>query len=95
VIDRTRPLCPYPQEAVYTGTGSINDAANFVCRDLERWSFSPGVSRAIRGNRALWLGATPASLNEMSNAIAVLSVPNQCRTVASAPKLASARGLDT
>ncbi len=31
VIDRTRPLCPYPQVAKYTGSGSINDAANFVC----------------------------------------------------------------
>jgi feruloyl esterase len=28
----TRPLCPYPQNATYTGTGSTNDAANFVCR---------------------------------------------------------------
>jgi feruloyl esterase len=33
VVDRTRPLCPYPQTAVYTGTGSINDGANFVCSD--------------------------------------------------------------
>ncbi len=30
--DRTRPLCPYPQVAVYSGTGSTDDAANFVCR---------------------------------------------------------------
>jgi feruloyl esterase len=29
---RTRPLCPYPQRAVYTGSGSTDDAANFVCR---------------------------------------------------------------
>jgi feruloyl esterase len=29
--DRTRPLCPYPQVAVYKGTGSTDDAANFVC----------------------------------------------------------------
>jgi feruloyl esterase len=28
---RTRPLCPYPQEAKYKGTGSIDDAANFAC----------------------------------------------------------------
>jgi feruloyl esterase len=32
VVDRTRPLCPYPQVAVYKGTGSIDDAANFTCR---------------------------------------------------------------
>jgi feruloyl esterase len=31
-VVRTRPLCPYPQVAVYRGTGSIDDAANFVCR---------------------------------------------------------------
>jgi feruloyl esterase len=32
VVDRTRPLCPYPQVSSYTGTGSTDDAANFVCR---------------------------------------------------------------
>jgi feruloyl esterase len=31
-VDRTRPLCPYPQMAIYKGTGSIDDAASFVCR---------------------------------------------------------------
>jgi feruloyl esterase len=30
-IDRTRPLCPYPQTAHYKGSGSTDDAANFVC----------------------------------------------------------------
>jgi len=30
-IDRTRPLCPYPQVARYKGTGSIDDASNFTC----------------------------------------------------------------
>jgi len=29
---RTRPLCVYPQQARYRGTGSIEDAENFVCR---------------------------------------------------------------
>lgn len=29
--DRTRPLCPYPQVAKYKGSGSIDDAANFIC----------------------------------------------------------------
>jgi len=29
---RTRPLCVYPQHAVYTGSGSLDDAANFACR---------------------------------------------------------------
>jgi feruloyl esterase len=30
-VDRTRPLCPYPQQPKYIGTGSIDDAANFKC----------------------------------------------------------------
>ena len=30
-VDRTRPLCPYPQVAKYKGAGSIDDAANFAC----------------------------------------------------------------
>ena len=29
--DRTRPLCPYPQVAKYKGSGSTDDASNFVC----------------------------------------------------------------
>jgi feruloyl esterase len=31
-VDRTRPLCPYPQIAQYKGSGSIDDAANFACK---------------------------------------------------------------
>ena len=31
-VDRTRPLCPYPEEAKYNGKGDINDAKSFVCR---------------------------------------------------------------
>ena len=31
-VDRTRPLCPYPQVASYKGTGSTDEAANFACR---------------------------------------------------------------
>jgi feruloyl esterase len=31
-VDRTRPLCPYPQVAKYSGSGSQNDAANFTCK---------------------------------------------------------------
>ena len=29
---RTRPLCVYPQKAVYNGTGSIDEEQSFVCR---------------------------------------------------------------
>jgi feruloyl esterase len=31
-VERTRPLCPYPQIATYKGTGSTDDAASFVCK---------------------------------------------------------------
>jgi tannase/feruloyl esterase len=32
VVDRTRPLCPYPQAATYVGRGSTDEAANFLCK---------------------------------------------------------------
>jgi feruloyl esterase len=32
VVDRTRPLCPFPQVASYKGAGSTDEAANFVCK---------------------------------------------------------------
>jgi hypothetical protein len=36
VVTRTRPLCPYPQTAIYNGSGDVNDAASFHCGgDLE------------------------------------------------------------
>jgi hypothetical protein len=28
---KTRPVCPYPQVAIYRGSGDTNDAANFKC----------------------------------------------------------------
>jgi len=31
-VERTRPLCPYPQMATYKGSGSTDEAANFVCK---------------------------------------------------------------
>jgi len=31
-VERTRPLCPYPQVATYKGSGSTDDAANFTCK---------------------------------------------------------------
>jgi feruloyl esterase len=30
-VDRTRPLCPYPQVGKYNGAGSTDEAANFSC----------------------------------------------------------------
>jgi feruloyl esterase len=31
-VDRSRPLCPYPQVAAYSGSGSTDAAENFSCR---------------------------------------------------------------
>ena len=31
-VDRTRPLCAYPAVARHTGTGSTDEAENYVCR---------------------------------------------------------------
>ena len=30
-VTRSRPLCPYPQTAIYNGSGSTDDASNFHC----------------------------------------------------------------
>jgi feruloyl esterase len=30
-VDRSRPLCPYPQVAIYKGSGSTDEAQNFAC----------------------------------------------------------------
>jgi feruloyl esterase len=30
---RSRPLCPYPQHAQYSGQGDPNDASNFICKE--------------------------------------------------------------
>jgi feruloyl esterase len=32
IVGRTRPLCPYPQVATYTGSGSPHAATSFVCK---------------------------------------------------------------
>jgi feruloyl esterase len=32
VVDRMRPLCPYPETAVYRGAGSTDQAGSFVCK---------------------------------------------------------------
>jgi feruloyl esterase len=32
--NRTRPLCPYPAYARYTGQGNVEDATSFVCAGL-------------------------------------------------------------
>ena len=34
-VTTERPLCPYPTTAKYKGSGSTNEAKNFVCVDGE------------------------------------------------------------
>ncbi len=51
-VDRTRPLCPYPQVAQYKGTGSTDEAASFimqasVIRRLVEQAFSPALLLAL------------------------------------------------
>ena len=40
-VARSRPLCPYPQVARYRGSGSLDEAASFVCVAPERGRQSP------------------------------------------------------
>ena len=51
VVTMTRPLCPYPQEAVYIGHGNTNDAANFVCalKGLNRADEASGFDHGLDG----------------------------------------------
>ena len=32
-VDMSRPLCVFPQRAVYVGSGSTSEATNFECRE--------------------------------------------------------------
>jgi len=51
VVTRTRPICAYPLVARYTGTGSIDDAANFVCelKGLDRADEASGFDHGLQG----------------------------------------------
>jgi pimeloyl-ACP methyl ester carboxylesterase len=44
----TRPLCPYPTTAKWTGTGSTDDAANFTCVDGQHQARDFRVARPAR-----------------------------------------------
>jgi feruloyl esterase len=50
-VEMTRPLCPYPQIAKWTGTGSTDDAKNFVCGASPHLSYVPKKLRGRRGER--------------------------------------------
>ncbi len=48
-VDRTRPLCLYPQVARWKGTGSTDEAANFACVADE--PIGPGRKPTTQGTR--------------------------------------------
>jgi feruloyl esterase len=35
-VELTRPLCPFPEEAVYKGSGDTNSAASFTCQNRHK-----------------------------------------------------------
>jgi len=43
-VVRQRPVCPYPAQATYSGSGDVNDAANFSCvtPKLQDRTMAPG-----------------------------------------------------
>src|SRR5262249_20723962 len=49
-VDRTRPLCPYPQVATYSGQGSTDAAENFACR----WRGAPSRISWSGPPRSAW-----------------------------------------
>ncbi len=47
-VDRTQTLCPYPQVAVYNGSGDANQAENFHCEQRPFWWHVAAVPGAIK-----------------------------------------------
>ncbi|KTF29521.1 hypothetical protein LMG919_22455, partial [Xanthomonas vesicatoria] len=43
-VVRTRPLCHYPQSALWIGQGSADDAQNFLCVDSPRGAYLDGAA---------------------------------------------------
>jgi Tannase and feruloyl esterase len=48
VVTESRPLCPYPQRARYTGRGNPNQAASYSCRSRSR---GPRATTSIHAGR--------------------------------------------
>ena len=44
---RTRPLCPYPRKAVYSGAGSTDDEKNFTCSEPSAAQSSSDQGRVV------------------------------------------------
>ncbi len=76
-VTRSRPLCQYPLVAKYKGTGSTDDAANFVCSigfsALPWGSLLPPCGFAAGHRLALRRKQACALQNQMSNSEKSLS----------------------
>jgi len=49
VVDRTFPLCPFPQSAVYDGSGDVKSAESYRCESHNFWwnlENTPGLKRS-------------------------------------------------
>ena len=51
-VVRQRPVCPYPAQATYSGSGDVNDAANFSCvtPKLQDRTMAPGEILMIKNS---------------------------------------------
>jgi len=51
-VVRQRPVCPYPAQAAYSGSGDVNDAANFSCvtPKLQDRTMAPGEILMIQNS---------------------------------------------
>ena len=68
-VDRTLPLCPYPQVQVYNGSGDANMAENYHCVDHrlplgDRGSHAAEESLGFNGSREEKAGA---AIDEMTS----------------------------
>jgi len=75
-IDRTRPLCAYPEVARYTGSGSPDEAETSSARSRDRWIEIPANDPAGCGQsgkpKAMMFGpAAIAMCCRLSNEYAI------------------------
>src|SRR6185295_6186193 len=69
---RTRPLCPYPQRAIYIGTGSTDDATNFVCRTESPSAVQSGPQVALTFDDLPSHGPLPPGMTRVDVAKSIL-----------------------
>jgi feruloyl esterase len=62
VVDRTMPLCPFPAQARYKGSGDLNSESNWSCpqKDQSLLAVGPNGVLAGAGNPGHARGRTPA-----------------------------------